>query len=47
MRRTPYELKRALAVRVSKAEYTEPKSPFTEHILVAALGGVTCNNGGL
>jgi GrpB-like predicted nucleotidyltransferase (UPF0157 family) len=33
-----YELKRALAVRVSKAEYTEAKSPFIERVLVAALG---------
>jgi GrpB-like predicted nucleotidyltransferase (UPF0157 family) len=33
-----YELKRALAVRVSKAEYTEAKSPFIERILAAALG---------
>ena len=33
-----YELKRALAVEVSKAEYTEAKSPFIERILVAALG---------
>ena len=32
------ELKRALAVRVSKAEYTEAKSPFIERILAAALG---------
>ena len=33
-----YELKRALAVRVSKAEYTEAKGPFIEGILAAALG---------
>ena len=32
-----YELKRALAVRVSKADYTEAKSPFIEGILEAAL----------
>lgn len=32
-----YELKRALAARVGKADYTEAKSPFIERILVAAL----------
>jgi len=32
-----YELKRALAVQVSKAEYTEAKSPFIELILASAL----------
>ena len=33
-----YELKRELAVRFSKEEYTEAKGPFIERILVAALG---------
>jgi GrpB-like predicted nucleotidyltransferase (UPF0157 family) len=33
-----YELKRGLAVRVSKAAYTEAKSPFIERVLAAALG---------
>ena len=32
------ELKRELAVRFSKEEYTEAKSPFIERILVSALG---------
>jgi GrpB-like predicted nucleotidyltransferase (UPF0157 family) len=32
------ELKRGLALRCSKEEYTEAKSPFIESILVAALG---------
>jgi GrpB-like predicted nucleotidyltransferase (UPF0157 family) len=38
-----YELKRELAVRFSKEEYTEAKSPFIEGILVSALG--TMGNG--
>jgi GrpB-like predicted nucleotidyltransferase (UPF0157 family) len=33
-----YELKRKLAVRFSKEDYTEAKSPFIEGILVSALG---------
>jgi GrpB-like predicted nucleotidyltransferase (UPF0157 family) len=32
-----YELKRELAVRFSKEEYTEAKSPFIDRILVSAL----------
>jgi GrpB-like predicted nucleotidyltransferase (UPF0157 family) len=33
-----YELKRELAARVSKEEYTEAKSPFIKGILASALG---------
>ena len=33
-----YELKRELAVRFSREEYTEAKSPFIEGILASALG---------
>jgi GrpB-like predicted nucleotidyltransferase (UPF0157 family) len=33
-----YELKRELAVRLSREEYTEAKSPFIEGILASALG---------
>jgi len=33
-----YQLKRELAARLSKEEYTEAKSPFIEDILVHALG---------
>jgi GrpB-like predicted nucleotidyltransferase (UPF0157 family) len=34
-----YRLKEDLAARVSKADYTEAKSPFIEQVLASAIDG--------
>jgi GrpB-like predicted nucleotidyltransferase (UPF0157 family) len=40
-----YNLKRELAMRVSKEEYTEAKSPFIEGVLASAIAGRSAQRG--